>query len=199
MILSAAWVIPVTSPPIRSGYVEIAEGRIVGVGASSGLPSAAGPVADLGAVVLTPGLVNPHTHLELGCYAEQVQPAPFWSWIELLIRLRSRPGQRQREQRAAGEGAWQSLRAGVTCVGDISRRNCAWPVLKRLPIRKVCFVELLSLADHPPRNLDELREGVRSVVEDELLTVGVSPHTPYTVPDDQIRAAIALADAIDRP
>ncbi|MFQ5807070.1 MAG: amidohydrolase family protein [Phycisphaerae bacterium] len=199
MILKAAWVVPVTTPPIREGYVEIDDGQIVAVGTPSALPSKAAQVADLGDAVLTPGFVNPHTHLELGCYARRLKPAPFWKWIERLVRLRSKGGQLQREQQAVGDGAWQSLRAGVTCVGDISRRNCAWSVLKGLPIRKVCFVELLSLADHPPRNPDELRQGVQDVVEDELLTVGVSPHAPYTVPVDQIRAAIALAGELRRP
>jgi cytosine/adenosine deaminase-related metal-dependent hydrolase len=199
VILRAAWVVPVSSPPIRAGYVEIGGNRIVGVGATSRLVSPAGQAVDLGQAILTPGLVNPHTHLELGCYAGRLRPAPFWNWIERLIQLRAQPGQWEREQPAAIDGAWQSLRAGITCVGDISRRNCAWPVLKPLPIRKVCFVELLTLADHPPRNPDELRAGVQEVVEDELLTVGVSPHTPYTVPVDQVRAAIALADELHRP
>ncbi len=199
MILQAAWVVPVTSPPIRRGYVKIAGGRIIEVGWSAQLSPPAPPVTELGEVVLTPGLVNPHAHLELGCYAQSLHPGPFWKWIKKLVRLRSQPGQLRREQQAISDGVWQSLQAGVTCVGDISRRNCAWPVLKPLPIRKVCFVELLSLADHPPRNPDELREGVQSVAEDELLTVGVSPHAPYTVPAAQIRAAIALADELSRP
>jgi cytosine/adenosine deaminase-related metal-dependent hydrolase len=87
----------------------------------------------------------------------------------------------------------------VTCVGDISRLNLHWPVLKDIPIRKVCFVELLTLADDPPRNPDELRVAVEQVEEDGLLTAGISPHAPYTVPAEQIRAAIELADRIGRP
>lgn len=199
MIVKATWVVPVISPPIRAGYVEIDADRIVAVGSASALPPTATEIVDLGDVILTPGLVNPHTHLELTCYAGRLEPAGFWDWIMQLVRLRAEPGQLEREQQGTSDGAWQSLRAGTTCVGDISRRNYAWPVLKAIPIRKVCFVELLTLADHPPRNPDELREGVRAVVEDDLLTVGVSPHTPYTVPVDQIRAAITLADEIGRP
>lgn len=199
MIIKAAWVVPVTSPPIRTGYVEIEADRIVSVGPVSGLCQKATELVDLGDAILTPGLVNPHAHLELTCYAGRLEPTGFWDWIMQLVRLRAEPGQFEREQQATRDGAWQSLRAGVTCVGDISRRNCAWSVLKTVPIRKVCFVELLTLADHPPRNPDELRAGVREVTEDDLLTVGVSPHTPYTVPADQIRAAITLADEIDRP
>lgn len=199
MILKAAWVVPVTSPPIRSGFVEIAGDRIVEVGAASTRSSTAEDFIDLGDTVLTPGLVNPHAHLELTSYAGALEPAPFWQWVQQLITLRAQPGQLEREGAAVAEGAWQSLRAGVTCVGDISRRNLAWSVLKSLPIRKVCFVELLTLADHPPRNPDELRTGVRAVAEDRLLTVGVTPHAPYSVPADQIRATIALAAEIRRP
>jgi cytosine/adenosine deaminase-related metal-dependent hydrolase len=199
VIIKAAWVVPVTSPPIRDGYVEIEADRIVSVGPATALPRDRTRIVDLGDAILTPGLVNPHTHLELTCYAGRLEPAGFWDWITQLVRLRAAPGQLEREQQGTSDGAWQSLRAGVTCVGDISRRNCAWSVLKSLPIRKVCFVELLTLADHPPRNPDELRAAVHAVVEDELLTVGVSPHTPYTVPMDQIHAAIALADEIGRP
>lgn len=199
MILKAAWVVPVASPPIRAGYVQISDDRIVCVGESATLAPGVSEVVDLGQAILMPGLVNPHTHLELSCYAGRLKPASFWTWIGKLIWLRSRPGQVQREQQAVMDGAWQSLRAGVTCVGDISRRNVAWPVLKPIQIRKVCFVELLTLADKPPRNPQELRQGVESVAEDDLLTAGVSPHTPYTVPADQVRAAIELADELQRP
>ncbi len=202
MLLRAAWVAPVASPPIRDGWVAVHGGEIVAVGSgrAAGLPlDLSRDQRDLGDVLLTPGLVNAHTHLELTCYAGRIAPAPFWEWIGNLIPLRAAPGQIERESRGVRDGAEQSLRAGVTCVGDISRCNLHWPVLKPLRLRKVCFVELLTLADHPPRNPDELRAGVDAVVEDELLTVGVTPHAPYSVPAGQIRAAIALAAERRRP
>ncbi|MFO0839028.1 MAG: amidohydrolase family protein [Phycisphaerae bacterium] len=199
MILRAAFVAPVSAPPIRDGCVKVVGDTIAYVGPIDRLPAAREDVIDLGCVALTPGLVNAHTHLELDCYAGQFPPSPFWPWIERLVALRREPGQEEREARAARDAAWKSLRAGVTCVGDISRRNVAWSELARIPIRKVCFVELLSLADHPPRDPDELRAGVNAVREDALLTVGVTPHAPYTVPEDQIRAAINLAATRRRP
>ncbi|MGE0480699.1 MAG: amidohydrolase family protein [Phycisphaerae bacterium] len=161
--------------------------------------ASAGDVLALGSVVLTPGLVNAHTHLELTAYADQLAPAPFWDWIRRLIPLRAAPGQHERESQGAYDGAWQSLRAGVTCVGDISRLNLHWRVLRNIPIRKVCYVELLSIADSPPRTPDELRIALDEVVEDDLLTVGVSPHAPYTVPREHFCAAVALAADRGRP
>ncbi len=199
MLLRAAWVAPIAGPPLRGGGVRIAGGRIAAVAPAEELPADGEPVTDLGDVLLLPGLVNPHTHLELTCYAGQIAPAGFWDWLPQLVRLRAAPGQWEREQRGVAVGAWQSLRAGVTCVGDISRRNLAWSVLRGIPIRKVCFVELLSLADHPPRDLAELRAAAAQVEEDPLLTVGITPHTPFTVPVDQVRGALALAAELGRP
>lgn len=199
MILKAAWVVPVSAPPIRAGWIAIENDQISAIGPSHTLPAANAPTTDLGDTILTPGLVNPHTHLELTAYAGQLAPAPFWSWVARLIKLRRRPGRLERERQGVCDGADQSLRAGVTCVGDISRENVAWDALKALPIRKVCFVELLTLADQPPRNPRELRAAVDTVAEDELLTTGISPHAPYSVSEVQIRAAIELADELHRP
>jgi cytosine/adenosine deaminase-related metal-dependent hydrolase len=199
VILKAAWVLPVTGPAIRDGVVRVEGDRIAEVGSAAAVQNGGDAVTDLGAAILMPGLVNAHTHLELTGYAGRLSPEPLWDWFPKLIKLRRARGQVEREQQGVVDGAWQSLRAGVTCVGDISRRNLNWQALKSIPIRKVCFVELLSLADDPPRNPDELRAGVAEVQEDELLTVGISPHTPYTVPAGQIQAALQLATELGRP
>lgn len=199
MILKAAWIVPVTTPPVRHGYIELEGDRIVALGPSDQRSLPPPTVTDLGDVVLVPGLVNPHTHLELGCYAGQLDPAPLWPWLERLVQLRREPVRVQRERQAAGDGARQSLQAGVTCIGDISRENVAWQPLKQIPIRKVCFVELLTLADQPPRDPDELRSAVAAVEQDPLLTVGVSPHAPYSVPAPYIQAALSLACELGRP
>ncbi len=198
MILRAAWVVPVTAPPIRDGLVRIDGDRIVEVGAASA-GTQSPEIVDLGPAILLPGFVNPHTHLELTCYAGKLDSGTLWPWLERLVALRREPGAIERERQAVSEGAAQSLRAGVTCVGDISRLNIHWEPLKRSPIRKVCYVELLSIARLPPRNPDELRDAVRAVDEDGLLTAGVSVHAPYTVPAAYIREAIALADELGRP
>lgn len=199
MILRAAWVVPVCAPPMRGGFVEVEANRIVAVGEAAECRPDGTPVTDLGPVVLVPGLVNPHTHLELTAYQGRLKPAPFWTWLAELVRLRAAPGQVEREQFGVREGAWQSLRAGVTCVGDISRLNLHWRMLKPIPIRKVCFVELLTLANDPPRTIDELRAGVAEVEEDPLLTAGVALHAPYTVPAKDLRAAVHLAADLKRP
>ncbi len=199
MILRAAWVARGGAAPIRDGYVKVTAGRIADVGSlGRGVEGAEG-VQDLGQAILMPGLVNPHTHLELTAYAGRLPPAPLWEWLAALVQLRREPGRVARARLGVHAGAWQSRRAGVTGGGDISRENVAWQVLKDIPIRKVCYAELLTLADLPPRNPAELRAVVTEIREDELLIAGVTPHTPCTVPGPQIRAAIELASELRRP
>jgi cytosine/adenosine deaminase-related metal-dependent hydrolase len=64
-VLSADWIVPVTTPPIRHGQLVIDNHRIVWLGPSDKLPERwrSAPVEHL-AGVLTPGLVNAHTHLQ---------------------------------------------------------------------------------------------------------------------------------------
>ena len=194
MILRAAWVVPVGSPPIRDGAVTVAGERITGVGPwAAAERGGAARVVDLGDAVLTPGLVNPHTHLELTCYAGRLASGPLWEWFGALLAQRRLAGRLERERRGAHEGAWESLRAGVTCVGDISRTNNSWIALREVPIRKVCFVEVLSLANDPPRDVDELLAAVDAIEPGPRLHVGISPHAPYTVTADTLRGAIELA------
>lgn len=194
-ILTARWVLPITSAPIPFGYVRIQDGVVRDFGRAAELAASA-DVIDLGDVVLMPGLINTHTHLELTCYANALPPQSLWSWLGGLIQLRAAPGREEREYQAVINGAWQSLRAGVTTVADISRTGESWRALAEVPIRKVCFIELLSLAQQPPRNIAELKEAFVSALEantDPLLRFGLSPHAPYTVHRDDFHAVGMLA------
>lgn len=206
MILRAAWVVPVAAPPIADGFVEFEGDRIVRVGPFRDLPAretqllaASGQLLDLGRTLLSPGFVNPHTHLELTCYAGRFPPGPFWEWIVGLIRERARPAAAAEESFSVADGARQSIRAGVTCVGDISRSGRAWRAIRSVPIRGVAFAELISIAATPPRDPHELELRLDEVEETPLLTAGVSPHAPYTVSQAHLRAAVEIAAERRRP
>lgn len=200
LILRARWVLPICRPPIRDGAVRIAAGRITGVGRAADVaPAPDDEIRPLGSAALLPGLINPHTHLELTAYAGQLRPQPLWSWLAELIELRRRPEAGQTETAAVAQGARQSLRAGVTCVGDISRTGLAARVLRTLPIRAVCFLELISGASQPPASPADLEQQLEQTPGTDRLTVGLSPHAPYTVRADHLRATLRLAARSGRP
>ncbi|MGH7180090.1 MAG: amidohydrolase family protein, partial [Tepidisphaeraceae bacterium] len=64
--LRAALVATIDGPVIHDGAVVVEGGRVQAVGKFRDLKSdyITGGVEDLGDVVLLPGLVNPHVHLE---------------------------------------------------------------------------------------------------------------------------------------
>ncbi len=198
---------PIEAPPIEDGCLAVEEGAIIAVGRSSDMISQLprGPesvVHDLGNVILMPGFVNAHAHLELTCYRGRLARGRLWDWLEALIALRLEPGALEAESQSVLAGAAESLAAGVTLVADISRTGASAEVLGGSPIRKVCFVELISGARTGPRDAPSLEAAVekarRFARQDELL-IGVSPHAPYSVSFGDMRAAVRVARAAAAP
>ena len=81
----AAWLVPISSPPIRGGWLSTAAGRITAIG-PEGERAPAGEAHDLGEVALMPALVNAHTHLELSWLRRRVEPRDdFIDWVKAQI------------------------------------------------------------------------------------------------------------------
>src|SRR4051794_35815273 len=86
----AAWILPISEPPIRDGWFAVDHGRVVALGsAGKRLLVDGARVVDLGAVAVLPGLVNAHTHLELSYLRDEVPPASqFVTWIRGVMKAR---------------------------------------------------------------------------------------------------------------
>jgi cytosine/adenosine deaminase-related metal-dependent hydrolase len=195
-LLKAARVYPMDQPALEEGAVVFDGETIVAVGATSQLRSRypAAEVHDLGNSLLLPGLVNAHAHLELSALSRGVPPASFVDW---LIDLMSRP-----LDVAAGvaRGIEQSLRAGVTTIGDISRQcGITRPLLSAGPLRVVSFGEVQAMAQR--RGLLEQRFAPASDLSSEsrFLRVGISPHAPYSIEPAGYRKCLEFALARGRP
>ena len=201
-IYRADWVVSLAGPPIPSGALVVDEGRILQVAPADRIDApfrSTARVHDLGASILLPGFVNAHTHLELTCYRNCLPPGPLWPWLEGLISLRSETGAGEKEQEAVRAGAVESMIAGVTCVGDISRTGMAVEILRDQSIRKVCYIELISGATQPPDSTAALAVALEHYKDSSMpgrLFLGVSPHAPYTVTEDDLLGTAALAKAV---
>jgi aminodeoxyfutalosine deaminase len=184
--LRARWIIPVSGPPIENGVVTIDGEHIVSVDSK-----ATGETIDLGDVALLPGLVNSHTHLEFSdCERPLVKPrTPLPDWIRQVI------GTRHRSDRSASiaiqQGLAESLRSGVTTIGEISTSP---------PSAYAGFAGLLTLfqevigfsAGRIDSVYGDLEQRLASALNSEH-TVGVSPHAPYTVHPELLVRLVALA------
>lgn len=178
VILSASWVAPMDVPIIRDGAVAIAGGRIVAVGVAKQIVKEypAARRENLGAAILLPGLINAHTHLEL---SDRTQAAPTGSFADWVMSLR---GGTLTPAAATHLGIDQSLKFGVTCVGDISQiSRVSREVIARSPLRAVSFGEVLGLGQRRTRFEELLPDAIDRSLATSRLRIGISPHSPYTV------------------
>ena len=188
-IYSARWVLPVTSEPVRDGAVAVEGTRIKGVGprgeVEARFPSA--EVSELGEAALLPGFVNCHTHLELTAMRGflEAEEGDFFSWLRKVTVSRNERMRPEDLYVSAAWGAAEAARAGVTCVGDASDSGATtMRALRDAGLRGVVYQEAFgpdaseaaAKLDHAREKIDRLRGG-----ETPLVTLGLSPHSPYTV------------------
>ena len=198
-IITAGWVAPMARPVFRDGAVAVSGGRIVDVGDVREVARAhpRGETVDLPGSVLLPGLVNAHTHLELStCSAGDSPGTHFGEWILNIRKQLAAQGDDFQAvvARAVHEGVRQSLRFGVTTLGDISQQcHVTRPVLRELPIRCVSFGETIGLAKQRPRHAELLERALDTTHRCERLTIGLTPHAPYTVDLSDYRECLRIA------
>ncbi len=187
----AAWVLPITSPPVRNGTVAVSGGRITYVGPRAGAP--AGEDVELGAAVLMPGLVNVHTHLELTAMRGFLEDLDFRSWILRLTVARGDVMTRAMLLDSARFGLAEGLAAGITTFADTCESGVAFDAMLDRGVRGIVYQEVFGPAPvASEEQLDDLRHRVEALRQREssLVRVGVSPHAPYTV-SDRLFAATA--------
>jgi cytosine/adenosine deaminase-related metal-dependent hydrolase len=181
-------VVPVTRPPIEGGAIAVRGGLLAAVGPAADITGDA--VRDLGDVALVPGFVNAHTHFELSHLAGRVATdRGFVPWLEGLVRVLRIGGQAEPLVRAAVRAAVrESLAAGVTTVGDITRQpDLVRPWLAESPLRVLSFGEVLGVGTLRPALPAKLAAAADPAAATERLRIGLSPHAPYTVEPSGLR------------
>jgi aminodeoxyfutalosine deaminase len=195
MWVRAKHVFPVVGGNIKNGAVRVDRGRIVEIG--SGKDATGGAVLDFGDAVVLPGFVNAHTHLELSHLRGAVKPTrDFFDWLGRLLTKTNEPGaSEQTFVDAARDGARESLLAGVTTAGDVTAR----PTNVRAeqthgPLRVVSFGEVIAIG----RSRNRLGQRLQAAIDDRemsrYLSIGVSPHSPYTIEQDGVRACVETGE-----
>lgn len=187
LLLRARLVLPVARPPLSDGAVLVSGRRIAAVGRwrdfSAGRPKR---VVDLGEVVLMPGLVNAHAHLDYTGMAGQLPPPKVFSdWLKLITETKA--GWGRADYLASWlAGAQMLARTGTTTVADIEAVPQLLPeVWAATPLRVFSFLELIGIKGHG-RPHEIVQEAVARL--DSLKHCrcrgGLSPHAPYsTVPE----------------
>lgn len=207
-IFAASYLLPVSSPPISGGAIAVENGRIVAVGTLAELRAAhPAPVADFPGCVITPGLVNAHTHLELTHFPSwkvrkelDYLPKTYVQWIQQVVKIKRalQPGELELSYR---EGVRMSIESGTTAVGDILTDFSLVGLPSATPLSGRLFLEAIG---HDPLHTGALVNRIAGAVEAFDPTrggflPGISPHTPHTVSAELFRSLHRLSQRVKVP
>ena len=204
-ILTARWLLPITSPPIDGGAVAIENELILEIGNLEELhkryPHAS--VRDFGNCAILPGLLNVHTHLELTVFRGRLEESHFQSWIRRLITLKAEKLSSDDLMLSARLGCIESIRAGVTTLADTSDSSAPIVALIESGLRGSIFQEVFgpdelqagSSLEGLKARLDAHAQRLNSAGREaqNRITVGVSPHAPYSVSAKLYQKVVRLA------
>ena len=196
MILRARTVLPVSAPPIENGAVLVAGNRIRTVGSWSDLKSPAGEeICDLGEVILLPGLINAHCHLDYTDMAGELPPPKtFTDWIPLITAAKTAWNYSDYAHSWL-RGAHMLARNGTTTVADIEAMPDLLPeVWDATPLRVFSFLEMTGIrARREPKEI--LREALEKIdsLSPARSSAALSPHAPYSTLPELLRGSARVS------
>lgn len=180
MLLLADWVVPVSRPPIPRGGVLIHEDTVVAVGRAqefAHVPES--ETFDLGECLITPGLVNAHTHLALSAMHGLFAPAPFTVWLPRLVTAMRAWGPEDYEA-SMTMGIHECFASGVTVVGDITYGSESLAAARREGLAGIFYRELLGMdAEDSAEALEAMLEDGTFNADTARVVAGISPHSVY--------------------
>ena len=197
--IRAGRVHPVTAPSFEDGAVLIdGAGRIAAVGPHASVPQpAAAQALHFPDAELMPGLVNCHTHLELthlGGGGQHDEPE-FLTWIRRIRELKEATSA-EAFYEAAVAGVRDCWTRGVTCIAETGSTGAVMRALHDLGGRGIVYQEVFG--PDPAQcsaSMQELENAILQLrpLATAQLSVGVSPHAPYTVSAPLYDAVAAFA------
>lgn len=196
MILRARIVVPVSTPLIENGAVVIEGGRVTAVAPWSVFAGTSQhTVCDMGEVILLPGLVNAHCHLDYTDLAGEIGPtSSFIDWIKNITTHKA--GMGPPEFAASwSRGAQMLLRTGTTTMADIEAVPELLPeVWQTTPLRVFSFLEMTGIKSKrdPEQILNEAGSKLQSLSSSRN-RVGLSPHAPYSTQPELLRLSSVRA------
>lgn len=197
MIIRGKYLIDCSGRVVEDAFLQVSGGNIARL--DSGNPSSARnkeEYMDLGdCSIILPGLVNAHTHLELTLARKCGRPeALFTDWLREIIQATGDWGSEDFAD-SLREGIRQSIEAGTTAVGDIANQVDA-TVYGEFPLRVRMFHEVIDFNPLTAETtIARLKDKLAKRTEAGLVSLGISPHTPYTVSEKLLRMCIEMARA----
>jgi len=191
----ARLVFPVHRPPIADGAVAVRGGRIVDVGPHDELVARfrdEDVVREEWAGILTPGLVNAHTHLQYTGMASVGEGAytGFEDWSAAFQAVYEQPHD---WAASAAAGAAALLRHGTTAAADVVTDPVAGSALHDAGLHGIAFWEVFGWKTPRWRAQGEARVRAELAAIPTPPATGISPHAVYSLDREVLREVAELA------
>lgn len=202
-LLTAKWVLPISSAPIKDGGVVVTNDKITAVGPAEEL-EASFPGAqrqDFGRAVILPGFVDLHTHLEFSGMRGILADLPYSQW---KIQLEKKSARLEPEDWLAFArlGAIEAAQSGITTIADITDSGASLTAALELGLRGMIYHEITGMDySQVSQTIDAAKHQVaawQDKTAGSRLKIGVAPHSAYSVSPPLIKATSewAVADGL---
>lgn len=203
-IISAPYLVSVSSPYIKDGALLVSDGAIKEVGNLTDTikkyPDI--PHSHLDRTILLPGLINAHIHLEYSALGHMTEPVDFLLWIEDLIS-RQKSLTVDEKVSAIGSSINDLISSGVTSVGEVSKSGLSLESLVRSGLKGRFFSEIVAVDNSKKKSaISQFKttfEKYKCALSASGLKPGIFPHSIYTLSQSALEEISADGELIDFP
>ena len=190
-----------TEPALAAGFVLVRDGRIQTIGPMADCPAGwTGTVVDGQGQLALPGLVNGHCHLPMTLFRGLADDLALADWLtNHIFPAEARHIDPETVYWGSRLAAAELLLAGVTCVADgyfledEAAHACLDAGLRCVAAQGIIDFPAPGVPD-PGRNIEAAARFLdRWQDRNPLITPALFVHSPYTVANDTLREAKALA------
>lgn len=188
--VSADYLFPVSSAPIRNGVVVLDEkGEITKLLTEDRVPAEV--IVEEHRGIIVPGFINSHCHLELSHLKGKIQEKT--GLIKFISSVARGPAYEQQIIDEAIIKADQAMKeAGIVAVGDISNTLNSRPTKLTSSIHYHTFAEVFNF--NPDEAKETFKTGIELCEAFSPLSSSVSPHAPYSVTKELFRFIRTFAE-----
>lgn len=199
IILRAKYIIITPDIILENSSISVEKGVIKDIFYGPGL-NKRGQVYDFGNSIISPGLINSHTHLEgppLYGYAKNPirPPQQFTEWAQKVIARRKELTPAD-YLKTINYGYNISIRNGITTVVDHTRLRFTLPAHRKAKLRRILVEEAICLDKTRARDtLSIVKNALRHAgkYSNGLLRPGLAPHSPFSVSPELYQMLFKLA------
>ena len=209
LVIEARWVVPVVprAAVLEDQAVVVHEGRILALLPRDTAQARYAPAERviLSTHVLTPGLVNLHTHAAMALFRGIGDDLPLMQWLQRRIwPLEKALVSPEFVYDGTRIAALEMLRSGTTCCSDMYfYPEAAVRALRGVGMRAVAGIIAIEFPTAYASDAEDyLRKGLATrdgCRDDALVNFTLAPHAPYTVEDVTLAKIAILAEELDLP